>query len=115
AQFRELESFSKFGSDLDLSTQLALNKGRHNVELLKQPQYSPMKVEDQVAVLYCGVNGLLLSLPLEKVAFFEKEYLNLLHKEHASIMEKIAHGEMNEEIGLELEKVAKEMVNTMAV
>ncbi|MEG1717119.1 MAG: F0F1 ATP synthase subunit alpha [Bacteroidales bacterium] len=115
AQFRELESFSKFGSDLDLSTQLALNKGRHNVELLKQPQYSPMKVEDQVAVLYCGVNGLLLSLPLEKVAFFEKEYLNLLHKEHASMMEKIAHGEMNEEIGLELEKVAKEMVNTMAV
>ena len=110
AQFRELESFSKFGSDLDPATKLALDKGRRNVELLKQPQYSPMRVEEQVAVLYCGVKGLLLKLPEEKVEDFQEEYLREMRQNHADILARIAQGEMEADMEEVLKQVAGKAV-----
>ncbi|MCQ2360799.1 MAG: F0F1 ATP synthase subunit alpha [Paludibacteraceae bacterium] len=82
AQYRELEAFSKFGAELDAATVAILDKGRKNVELLKQPQYSPLATEDQIAILFCGTNGLLRDIPEEKVADFEKKYLELLNVKH---------------------------------
>ena len=77
AQFRELEAFSKFGSDLDASTLAVLDKGAKNVEILKQNQYSPVKVEEQVAIIYCGTNALLKDIPVLKVRDFEKDYIQI--------------------------------------
>lgn len=82
AQFRELESFSKFGSDLDQTTVAILDKGRKNTEILKQPQYSPLTAEDQIAIIFCGTNGLLKDVPENKVAEFEKRFLELLSVKH---------------------------------
>lgn len=115
AQFRELESFSKFGSDLDPATKLALEKGYRNVELLKQPQYSPMKVEQQVAVLYCGMKGLLLKLPVEKIEDFQEDYLRRLEQEHADVLARIAAGEMNSEIEETLKATAAVSIENLSV
>ena len=82
AQFRELESFSKFGSDLDQTTVAILDKGRKNTEILKQPQYSPLTAEDQIAIIFCGTNGLLKDVPENNVAEFEKRFLELLSVKH---------------------------------
>ncbi len=106
AQYRELEAFSKFGSDLDAATMAVLDKGAKNVELLKQPQYSPVPVEKQVAVIYCGTRGLLKSVPVSKVTEFEKAYLEFLSLKHKDLLEKLAQGEINDEIMKTLEKVA---------
>ena len=114
AQFRELESFSKFGSDLDPATKFSLDKGHRNVELLKQPQYSPMKVEEQVAVLYCGVKGLLLKLPVDKVEDFQEEYLRNMHREHPDILARIAQGEMDAGMEDAMKRLAAEVVDTLA-
>ena len=76
AQFRELEAFAKFGSDLDAATKAVLDKGRKNVEILKQAQYSPMPVEKQIAIIYCGTQGLLRDIPVSKVKEFESEFRN---------------------------------------
>ena len=89
AQFRELESFTKFGGDIDPVTARVIDKGRKNERLLIQPQYHPMAVEDEVAVIYSGVNGLLENVPLEKVAEFEKQYLQLLHARYTSALDEI--------------------------
>src|SRR5512133_2145998 len=78
AQYRELEAFSKFGSDLDASTLSVIDKGSKNVEILKQGQFAPMKVEEQVAIIYCGTKGLLKDVPVHKIRLFEKHYLDLL-------------------------------------
>lgn len=110
AQFVELESFSKFGSDLDPATRLALDKGKRNVELLKQPQYSPMPVEEQVAVLYCGVKALLLKLPLDRVENFQEDYLRVLRHRHPDVLEKIVRGEMDSDAESVLKTVASETV-----
>ena len=67
AQYRELEAFAKFGSDLDAATMAVLDKGKRNVEILKQPQYSPMTVEKQIAIIYCGTKGLLMKVPVDKI------------------------------------------------
>ena len=75
AQFRELEAFSKFGSDLDAATLAVLEKGRRNVEILKQPQYAPYRVEQQIAILYCGTHNLMKDVPLNRVREFEKEFI----------------------------------------
>jgi F-type H+-transporting ATPase subunit alpha len=82
AQYRELESFSKFGSDLDQTTVAILDKGKKNVEILKQPQYSPLNTEEQIAIIFCGTNGLLSDVPENKVADFEKRFLELLSVKH---------------------------------
>ncbi len=82
AQYRELEAFSKFGSDLDASTLAILNKGAKNVEILKQGQYSPVPVEKQIAIIYCGTMGLLKDVPVNKVKEFENEFIEYLELKH---------------------------------
>jgi F-type H+/Na+-transporting ATPase subunit alpha len=109
AQYRELEAFSKFGSDLDASTLAILNKGAKNVEILKQGQYNPMPVEKQVAIIYCGTTGLLKDIPISKVRTFEHEYLELLDLSYRDILDKIRDGLITSEITNVLEKVAAEV------
>ena len=109
AQYRELEAFSKFGSDLDAATKAVLDKGSRNVEILKQPQYTPFAVEDQVAILYCGTKALLKDVPLRRVREFEADFLNLLRTQHKSVLEQLKKGVINDEITKEIEKVAKDL------
>jgi F-type H+-transporting ATPase subunit alpha len=109
AQFRELEAFAKFGSDLDASTQAVIDKGRRNVEILKQPQFSPMPVEEQVAIIYLGTKGLLRPVPVEKVREFEKEYLAYMRAKHQDILDRVRKGEYNDEITDVFEKAAAEL------
>ncbi len=110
AQYRELEAFSKFGSDLDATTLAILNKGAKNVEILKQPQYSPMPVEKQVAIIYCGTMGLLKDVPTGKVKSFEIEYLELLDLRHREVLDKIRDGAFSADVTSVLEKVASDLV-----
>ena len=86
AQFRELEAFAKFGSDLDAATKRTIDRGRRNTEILKQAQYSPVSVEEQVAVIYVSTKGFLDTLPEEKVKDFEKEFLSTLKSQHAETL-----------------------------
>jgi F-type H+/Na+-transporting ATPase subunit alpha len=110
AQYRELEAFSKFGSDLDASTLAVLNKGAKNVEILKQGQYNPMPVEKQVAIIYCGTTGLLKDVPINKVRTFEIEFLEYLELKHRDVLDKLREGVINNEITEILEKVASDLV-----
>lgn len=109
AQYRELEAFSKFGSALDAATMAVLDKGRKNVELLKQPQYHPMPIENQVVLIFCGTRGLLRDVPLEKIKEFEKQYIETLELRHAKVLKQLAAGEFNDEITRILEEVAKDV------
>lgn len=111
AQFRELEAFSKFGSDLDTATQAILEKGRRNVQILIQPQFSPMKVEEEVAIIYCGVNNILHQLPIDKIAEFQKNYINHLNDDHKEIMEQIKIGKLTDEITKILKETAEEVID----
>ena len=113
AQFRELEAFSKFGSDLDAATQAVLDKGKRNVQMLIQPQSSPMKVEEEVAMVFCGVNNLMRNLPLNGVAEFEKRYIAELNSRHSDIMAQIKQGQFDDEITNVLKQVAAQVVDTM--
>jgi F-type H+-transporting ATPase subunit alpha len=90
SQYREMAAFAQFGSDLDASTQRLLNRGARLTELLKQPQFSPLKTEEQVAVIFAGANGYLDSLPVSKVADFERTVLSALRGKHASLLSTIA-------------------------
>ena len=109
AQFRELEAFSKFGSDLDASTLAVLDKGVRNVEILKQPQYSPIPVEKQIAILFCGTKGLLMNVPVDKIKLFEEDYLNLLEAKHKDVLASLRKGLVNDNIVKTLEDVAGEI------
>lgn len=110
AQFRELESFTKFGGDIDPVTARTIDRGRKNERLLIQPQYSPMLVEEQVAVIYCGVNGLLEKVPLDKVAEFEKLFLQMLHaKYQADVLDVLKSGVINDDVTAKLRAVAAEV------
>ncbi len=111
AQYRELEAFSKFGSDLDASTLAILNKGSKNVEILKQGQYAPVPVERQIAIIYCGTMGLLKDVPINRVKEFEKDYLEYLELKHRDILDNLRDGILNNDITKTLEKVALELVN----
>ena len=113
AQFRELEAFSKFGSDLDAATQSILEKGRRNVQMLIQPQSSPIKVEEEVAMIFCGVNNLMKNLPLNRIAEFEKNYISILNCSHADVLNKIKQGQFDDEITAVLRNVAAEVCDTM--
>jgi len=110
AQYRELEAFSKFGSDLDASTLAILNKGAKNVEILKQKQYAPVPVEKQVAIIYCGITGLLKDVPVNKVKSFEIEFLEYLELKHRDVLDNLRDGILNNGIIKVLEKVASELV-----
>ena len=109
AQYRELEAFSKFGSDLDASTLATLDKGAKNVEILKQGLYSPIPVEKQVAIIYCGTAGLLKDVPVNKVKEFEKEYIEILDLKYRKVLDQLGEGIFNDEITGILEKVAEEV------
>ncbi len=109
AQYRELEAFSKFGSDLDAATKAVLDKGSRNVEILKQGQFSPLSVEKQIAIIYCGTKGLLRSVPIAKVKAFEADYLSVLEAKHATILSDLRAGKYTDEITNTLEAVAKEV------
>ncbi|MGE4586389.1 MAG: F0F1 ATP synthase subunit alpha [Mangrovibacterium sp.] len=109
AQFRELESFSKFGSDLDATTIRVLNKGHRNVEILKQKQYAPMKLEHQIAIIYCGVNELLREVPEEKVGVFEQQFLELMEMQYRNTLDELRAGKLTDAGIQTLEKAAREV------
>jgi F-type H+-transporting ATPase subunit alpha len=113
AQFRELEAFSKFGSDLDAATMAVLDKGRKNVEILKQHQYAPMPVEKQIAIIYCGTKGLLSEIPVDKVKEFETEFLEYMELKHKKTLSALAQGKLSDEITEVLEDVAKKIVEKL--
>lgn len=99
AQFREMEAFSKFGAELDTATLAIIDKGTKNVELLKQPQYNPVPVEKQIAIIFCGTNGLLNKVPADKVRDFEKQYLDILETKHKNdVLEKLKAGLIDDNI-----------------
>ena len=115
AQFRELESFTKFGGDIDPVTARVIDKGRKNERLLIQPQYHPMAVEDEVAVIYCGTKGLLENVPIDKVADFEKQLLQLLHaKYQADVLDVIKSGKLTDDATDKLTKAATDVAGGLA-
>ncbi|PKP53723.1 MAG: F0F1 ATP synthase subunit alpha [Bacteroidetes bacterium HGW-Bacteroidetes-1] len=107
AQFRELEAFSKFGSDLDAATMAVLDKGKRNLEILKQPQYAPMTVEHQIAIIFCGTNNLLRKVPIRSIIDFQTEYLHHLDENYQELLKTIKKGIFNDEVVATLTKVAK--------
>jgi F-type H+-transporting ATPase subunit alpha len=109
AVYRELEAFSKFGSDLDAATKAVLDKGSKNVEILKQAQYAPMSVEKQIAIIYCGTKGLLSDIPVEKVKEFETEFLEYMELKHKDTLASLAQGKLSDEITGVLDATAKEI------
>ncbi len=113
ALFRELEAFAKFGSDLDAGTMAILDKGRKNVEILKQGQYAPLSVEKQAAIIFCGTQGLLREIAVEKVKEFEVEFLDYLELKHKDTLTALAQGKLSDEITSVLKSVAKEIVEKL--
>ena len=109
AQFRELEAFTQFGGEMDAVTARVIDKGRKNERLLIQPQYHPMAVADEIAVIFCGVNGLLESVPLDKVAEFEKQLLQLLHAKYADVMDDLAKGVLTDEASDKIKAAAADV------
>jgi F-type H+-transporting ATPase subunit alpha len=113
AQFRELEAFAKFGSDLDAATKAVLDKGSKNVEILKQDQYSPFPVEKQIAIIYCGTKGLLSDIKINQVKQFQDEFLEYLELRHKDVLKKLSEGKLDEKITSVLEEVAKDIVDKL--
>jgi F-type H+-transporting ATPase subunit alpha len=111
AQYRELEAFAKFGSDLDAATKSVLDKGARNVEILKQKEGDPFTVERQIAIIYVGTKGLIQNVPIDKVKEFENEYLDFLEAKHADVMASLKSGKYTDENTAVLEKVAKELAS----
>lgn len=109
AQFRELEAFAKFGSDLDAATQRIIDRGRKNLEILKQGQYSPVRVEDQVAIIFASTKGYLDKVPTEKVRDFEKEFLQEMRSKHSGVLEQLASGKIDDTITGVLADTAKSL------
>ncbi len=111
AQFRELEAFAKFGSDLDAATLGVIEKGKRNVEILKQSQNDPFKVEDQVAIIYAGSKNLLKDVPVDKIKEFESDYIQLLNSKHSKVLKEIKQGKLSDNVINTLEKVCSELVS----
>ncbi|NQV77357.1 MAG: F0F1 ATP synthase subunit alpha, partial [Lutibacter sp.] len=109
AQYRELEAFAKFGSDLDAATLNVIEKGKRNVEILKQNQADPFKVEDQVAIIYAGSKNLLRAVPVDKVKEFEKDYIEYLNVKHRDALDILKAGKLTDEVIDTLTSVAKEI------
>jgi len=109
AQYRELEAFAKFGSDLDAATLSVIEKGKRNVEILKQAQNDPFTVEDQVAMIFAGTRNLLREVPVNKVKEFERDYLEFLNAKHSDTLASLKAGKLTDEAIATLETVAKEV------
>jgi F-type H+-transporting ATPase subunit alpha len=114
AQYRELEAFAKFGSDLDATTKGVIDKGARNVEILKQAQNSPMTVEKQAAIIFAGTNGLLSKVPVNKVKEFEVEYLGILEATHKDVLNSIKAGKLTDEAVETMTTVAKQLAEKFA-
>jgi F-type H+-transporting ATPase subunit alpha len=114
AQYRELEAFAKFGSDLDAATKHVIDKGARNVELLKQAQNSPLSVEQQCAVIYAGTNGLIMNVPLNKVKAFEEDYLTVMEANHKDTLVTLKSGKLTDEVVAVLNKVIEEVASKFA-
>jgi len=110
AQYRELEAFAKFGSDLDAATTAVLDKGKRNVEILKQGLNKPMKVEEQIAIIYCGVQGLLNSISVEKVSECEEELIKVMHKEYSDTLTELRKGSLTDESKKSIELALKKVL-----
>jgi F-type H+-transporting ATPase subunit alpha len=113
AQFRELEAFAKFGSDLDATTKRTIERGRRNQEILKQPQYSPVSVAHQVAIIYASTRGLMDTVPVEKARAFEKDFYTLLDASYPEALELILAGKIDD-AGEVLKKAAAELAPKFA-
>ncbi|GGG11970.1 F0F1 ATP synthase subunit alpha [Pontibacter amylolyticus] len=109
AQFRELEAFAKFGSDLDAATKLTIERGRRNLEILKQPQFSPVSVAEQVAIIYCATNGLLDNVPVNEVRTFEKDFLRTMRAQHQDTLNALLAGKLDDETTGVIKQVAREL------
>ena len=109
AQFRELEAFAKFGSDLDAATLSVIEKGKRNVEILKQAQNDPFTVEDQIAIIYAGSKNLLKEVPVDKVKEFERDYIEYLNTKHRDTLDTLKAGKLSDEAIEVLSKVAKDI------
>jgi F-type H+-transporting ATPase subunit alpha len=114
AQYRELEAFSKFGSDLDAATKSVIDKGARNVEILKQAQNSPYTVEEQCAIIFSGTNGLIMDVPVNKVKQFESDYLAVLKASHSDVLAALKAGKLTDEVVETLTKVTKEVSSKFA-
>jgi F-type H+-transporting ATPase subunit alpha len=114
AQYRELEAFAKFGSDLDASTLNTIEKGKRNVEILKQAESDPYPVEKQVALIYAGTKNLMRKVPIEDIKSFERDYLALLDAQYRNELDILKSGKINDEITDILEKAAKEVSSKYA-
>ena len=112
AQFRELEAFAKFGSDLDDATLNVIEKGKRNVEILKQAQNDPFTVEDQVAIIFAGSKNLLKKVPVDKIKEFERKYIDFLKLKHKKTMETIKSGKLTDDVVSVLTKTAEELSST---
>ncbi|MFH2143568.1 MAG: F0F1 ATP synthase subunit alpha [Bacteroidota bacterium] len=115
ANYRELEAFSKFGSDLDAATMAVLNKGRRNVEILKQHQYAPVSVEKQFAIIYSGTKGLLSTVPVDRVKEFEIQYVEYLEHKHSDVLGKLREGILSENEEKILTEVAKNISSNFVI
>ena len=111
AQFRELEAFAKFGSDLDASTKLTIERGRRNLEVLKQPQYAPVKVEEQVAIILVSTKGYMDKVPVEKVKEFEKEFLGLMRAQYQAVLDNFRVGKFEDADANVVKQVATELAS----
>ncbi|WP_181306694.1 F0F1 ATP synthase subunit alpha [Rufibacter sp. XAAS-G3-1] len=109
AQFRELEAFAKFGSDLDASTKLTIERGRRNLEVLKQAQFSPVAVEDQVAMIYCCTNGLIDDVPVNQVRQFERDFTATLNAQHRPVLDALRAGKIDDKVTDTLKQVARDI------
>ena len=111
AQFRELEAFAKFGSDLDAATLNVIEKGRRNVEILKQNQNDPFSVEDQIAIIFAGSKNLLRNVPVDQIKEFEKEYITFLNAKHRKVLDTLKSGKLTDEVTETLTAVAKDLTS----
>ena len=114
AQFRELAAFAKFGSDLDAATKLTIDRGQKNQEILKQPQYSPLRVGEQVAIIYVSTNGLLDNVPVGKVRAFEAEFLFEMNDKHTDVIDSLGSGKLEESSIEVIRRVAGEVAKNHA-
>jgi F-type H+-transporting ATPase subunit alpha len=111
AQFRELEAFAKFGSDLDAATQRTINRGRKNQEILKQPQFSPVPVEEQVAIIFASTKGFLDMVSIENVKTFEEQYLQEMRMNHKDVLEVLKTGKLTDQAQETMKKTALDVAN----
>ncbi len=112
AQFRELEAFAKFGSDLDAATTLVINRGRKNQEILKQAQYSPIPVGEQVATIYASTKGFIDKVPVEKAKDFQKEFISVMKSQHQDVLDQLAAGKFDDEVTSKVGEVAQRVAST---